>query len=75
MNGVRFCRTVNAVEVTLQRTESAVMKRILRCALAIIVLGISGCADGKYPISGEACGPDDPVHKLDSHDCLVVPVP
>lgn len=49
------------------------MKRLLQIALAMIVLGISGCTDGKYPISGESCAPDDPVKTLDAHDCTVVP--
>jgi hypothetical protein len=45
------------------------MKRLLQIALAMIVLGISGCDDGRYPISGERCAPDDPVLTLDAQDC------
>ena len=51
------------------------MKRTLQIALAIIVIGISGCAEGRYPISGESCAPDDPVHTLDAQDCTVAPTP
>lgn len=49
------------------------MKRLLQIALAMIVLGVSGCDDGRYPISGERCAPDDPVLTLDARDCSVVP--
>ena len=26
-----------------------------------------------YPVSGEQCGPEDPVKKLDAADCIVPP--
>jgi hypothetical protein len=56
-----------------QRTENNEMKRLLQIALAMIVLGISSCDDGRYPISGKTCAPDDPVRSLDAQDCTVVP--
>lgn len=32
---------------------------------------LAGCEnEGKYPISGEECGPDDPVQSLDASDCI-----
>lgn len=41
--------------------------------LAVILL--ANCAqDGRYPISGQECGPNDPVLTLDAADCTV-PVP
>lgn len=49
------------------------MKRPLQIAFALMALGIAGCADGKYPISGAACAPTDPVQKLDANDCTVPP--
>ena len=55
------------------QTEDNKMKRRLQIALAMIVLGIAGCEDGHYPISGERCTPDDPVLTLDARDCSVVP--
>ena len=27
------------------------------------------CAEEKYPVSGEDCGPEDPVKSLDASDC------
>jgi hypothetical protein len=73
MKPARFCRMVNIVNLTLQRTETDVMKRFLQIALAVMTLGLTGCVEGKYPISGETCGPDDPVLKLDANDCVVPP--
>lgn len=49
------------------------MKRLLQISLSLVALGLSGCADGKYPISGETCAPGDPVQTLDAHDCSVMP--
>lgn len=38
--------------------------------LAILVL--ANCApEGRYPLSGEECGPNDPVLSLDAADCTV----
>lgn len=51
------------------------MKRLLQIALALTTLGIAGCDDGKYPITGETCAADDPVLKLDARDCTVPPTP
>ena len=39
--------------------------------LLALVLVVSCAEEGKYPISGEACGPDDPVLTLDAADCTV----
>ena len=42
----------------------------LVAALAVALL-IAACTDtGTYPVSGEECGPDDPVKSLDARDCL-----
>lgn len=53
--------------------EINVMQRILMVALAVMAPGIAGCAQGKYPISGETCGPQDPVKALDANDCSLPP--
>jgi hypothetical protein len=38
--------------------------------IALFVL--ASCAeDGLYPISGDECGPNDPVLTLDAADCMV----
>lgn len=38
--------------------------------LAVLVL--VSCADTeRYPVSGEECGPNDPVLSLDANDCVV----
>lgn len=49
------------------------MKRLTQIAIAMIVLGNSGCTDGKYPISGESCAPGDSVQTIDAQTCSVVP--
>ena len=38
---------------------------------AIVTMGLAGCEDTKqYPLSGEQCGPTDPVLTLDANTCL-----
>lgn len=38
----------------------------------IALLLIASCAaEGRYPLSGEECGSDDPVLTLDAADCTV----
>lgn len=49
------------------------MKRLLQMVLALAAVGIAGCSDGTYPLSGEPCAPGDPVQKLEAHDCKVLP--
>lgn len=36
---------------------------------------LAGCEkdSNTYPISGEQCGPDDPVKTLDAEDCYIPP--
>jgi hypothetical protein len=43
-----------------------------RSALAVLVLALlAACApSGRYPVSGEACAPGDPVAGLEVPDCL-----
>lgn len=37
----------------------------------IAVLLLQGCeTQGQYPVSGEQCGPEDPVKELDAGDCM-----
>jgi hypothetical protein len=73
MKRAQFGQMVHAVKATLQRMEADVMKRLLQTMLAMMVIGSIGCANSKYRMSGETCGPDDPVRKLDANDCTVVP--
>lgn len=41
----------------------------------LAVLLLANCAqEGRYPISGAECGPNDPVLSLDAADCTA-PVP
>ena len=48
------------------------MNRLVQVFLIAVALGISGCAEpGRYPVSGEECGPQDPVLDLDAADCQV----
>jgi hypothetical protein len=36
------------------------------------LLSIASCAsEGRYPVLGEECGPNDPVLTLDAADCAV----
>jgi hypothetical protein len=37
----------------------------------IALLFIASCADDRYPVSGDQCGPEDPVLTLDASDCTV----
>jgi hypothetical protein len=37
----------------------------------LMILFLASCArEGTYPLSGEECGPDDPVLTLDAADCM-----
>lgn len=47
------------------------MKRFLLISAAMMTFGLTGCDEGRYPVSGGSCGPDDPVQKLDAKDCTV----
>jgi hypothetical protein len=37
----------------------------------LALIFIASCADDYYPLSGEECGPGDPVLTLDAGDCTV----
>ncbi len=44
----------------------------MRLGLIAALFLIVGCAEtDRYPISGEECGPDDPVLTLDAANCTV----
>jgi hypothetical protein len=48
------------------------MKPILAATLLIAALTLTACENtDTYPISGEECGPNDPVQTLDAADCAV----
>lgn len=49
------------------------MKPFLSLALILMTIAATGCTDNRYPISGETCGPKDPVHTLHANDCTVTP--
>lgn len=43
----------------------------MRYVAILALLALVACtAPGTYPITGEECGPDDPVKALDASDCL-----
>ncbi|UWQ82088.1 hypothetical protein [Leisingera caerulea] len=44
--------------------------RLIMLALMSLPLLLAACNEpGTYPVSGEECGPDDPVLELDASDC------
>ncbi|UWQ23353.1 hypothetical protein K3553_10060 [Leisingera aquaemixtae] len=44
--------------------------RLIFLALINLPLLLAACTEpGAYPVSGEECGPDDPVLELDAADC------
>jgi hypothetical protein len=46
------------------------MKCANLAASAVLVFFLAACEDeAKYPVTGEECGPDDPVRTLDASDC------
>ncbi len=49
------------------------MQGIQRLLMLMIGLAIAGCAEGRYPITGETCGLNDPVRTLDANDCTPLP--
>ncbi len=44
-------------------------KSLLPLFAALALLGACATAD-TYPLSGEQCGPTDPVKNLDANDCM-----
>ncbi|PTX56044.1 hypothetical protein C8N43_0694 [Litoreibacter ponti] len=47
------------------------MKYPLTIACMIALTALSACVtEDRYPVSGEECGPNDPVKDLDAADCL-----
>lgn len=47
------------------------MKHVLATACVLASLLLAACEEDKYPVSGEECGPDDPVKGLDAGDCTI----
>jgi hypothetical protein len=48
------------------------MKTLITLALFGTLLAATGCTQpGQYPVSGQECGPGDPVQDLDINDCTV----
>lgn len=42
----------------------------------VAALALAGCAPQEpavYPISGQECGPDDPVRDMNARDCMPLP--
>lgn len=40
-----------------------------------LLLGLAACAEeGRYPLTGEECGPEDPVTGMTAPDCPPAPV-
>lgn len=37
----------------------------------LALIFIASCTEDRYPVSGEECGPNDPVLTLDAADCTV----
>ena len=50
------------------------MKIVTWAASIIVMFSLAACEDtGRYPISEEECGPNDPVLTLDASDCAPLP--
>lgn len=48
------------------------MKVLQTTACVLMLVALVACEPAQtYPISGEACGPDDPVQSLDAADCVI----
>ena len=47
------------------------MKRLALIAIFGATVLLAACTQTEtYPVTGEACGPDDPVKQVDALDCL-----
>ncbi|MGB8812621.1 MAG: hypothetical protein WCC57_05495 [Paracoccaceae bacterium] len=50
------------------------MKQKIQLLVFAMMFAVAGCADpGRYPVSGEECGPNDPVLDMSAPDCGTVP--
>ncbi|MEX0320333.1 MULTISPECIES: hypothetical protein [unclassified Ruegeria] len=48
--------------------------RLSMLALTAFLTLLAACTEPEtYPVSGEECGPTDPVQELDASDCVVLP--
>jgi hypothetical protein len=45
------------------------MRMLLSVFSVAVLLAASGCATDRYPLSGEKCGPDDPVKTMTAPPC------
>lgn len=53
------------------KTPQAAPRRTGLALVLSCLLLIPACTDPEtYPVSGEKCGPDDPVRTLDARDCV-----
>lgn len=49
------------------------MKKAYVSVTLCLILGLMGCENqNTYPLTGEECGPDDPVTTLDARDCTPI---
>ncbi len=46
------------------------MRLFQMLAILFAAITLSACEPETYPISGEECGPNDPVQELDATNCL-----
>ncbi|WP_170563690.1 hypothetical protein [Ruegeria atlantica] len=51
------------------------LNKSLAAVLMIAAVFLSACekSNETYPVSGEQCGPKDPVQTLDADDCDILP--
>ncbi|AUJ63915.1 hypothetical protein B9057_14630 (plasmid) [Aestuarium zhoushanense] len=55
-----------------QPEKGKAMKTLTQITLVALALAVAGCTEpGHYSVSGEECGPNDPVLELDANDCGV----
>lgn len=46
------------------------MKRLAVAAALCVIWALGACTGpGRYPVSGEACGPNDPVRDMNAPSC------
>jgi hypothetical protein len=61
------------VRVKQPQKANTTMRPLISVAAVFAVLAVTGCdRQETYPVSGEECGPTDPVRTLDASDCKPV---